>query len=255
MWRAITVGCAWLGLSLTQAAEPPASARPAPVLADYYYPSAPGLGMLFVLRWESAQGNKFESWARLGEQAGEFRLEIFEGNTRTLTVTDPQGRLHRLALPVDKVRSPEAELTEVEFLGLMQYARHHATRPPAPVLSREKARALYLRTVMADPREGALTLDLDGGTFPPERRAQWAEAQARARAGSDRPLAVVHRDGRTRLHNYGGRRYLFPEQMLRNLTDADWEELSRVDAIISIQRQYDYLKKVAGPTGTPEKKR
>jgi hypothetical protein len=43
--------------------------------------------------------------------------------------------------------------------------------------------------------------------------------------------------------------------MLGNLTDADWAELSRVEAIVSLQRQYDYLKAVAGPAGAPEKKR
>lgn len=241
-WRTVAAVClALLGAAFARS-EDPAASPPLPAFTGYL--SAPRDGTLFVLRWSPPQGGTFETLARLGERAGEFKLVEFDAKTETLAVADPQGRLHRLALPGGKVRPPEAaRMADAEFRRLFQYLRADVDKSTAPILSREQARAFYQRLVTEKnvptapnvPNTRNVIIDLEGRMLSPEQAARWPESQARARAAG-RLLLAAQIDGRTMSYEMPQRPYPFPEQMMRNLTEADWQEFGLIDAINSIKR-------------------
>jgi hypothetical protein len=235
-WRAVAA----IFLALACAALARAAESPLPTFVRYLGTpanTAPASGAIFVVRWSSPEGVVFEGWARLGERVGEYRLAEFHPKTQTLVLADPQGALHRVALPAGLVREAPAELTDEEFAELSKFMAKGVDRSAAPILSREKARAFYLRYLgqMGAPRDAGVVYDVEGRTLRPETGARWAQDRARSRADGHLRLAVVGKNV-TGVSEGVLRPPTVPERMTRNLTDADWEDIAMFEVTNVIQR-------------------
>jgi hypothetical protein len=191
---------------------------------------------LFALRWSNSTGGSYQTWVRIGERAGDFKVVEFDSQTTTLSVEDRSGRIHRLTLPEGKVRT-EDHLTDQEFSDLFKYVLQGADVAGAPVLSREKARAFYLQLILKwVPPDVEVIFDMDGLTLAPDVQAKWAESKTRARA-ADRLLLAVVVNGKTELHEFPRRGHAVPEQMTRNLIESDWDEFALLQATNTLKRR------------------
>lgn len=206
------------------------------------YLSSAATGTSFAVQWQTPEDVTLRAWLQLGERAGEFTLLRFEAQDEVLVVQDRSGQTHRLHLPGGKVQEPP--LTEAEFKDLFKFMLQGADVSEAPVLSREKARAFYLRMIgmYEVPGNVPLEFDVDGRTLPPAQRTTWADSKTRARAAGRLLLAPII-NGRTELHDFPLRPYQAPETMTRNLTDADWEEIALLEATNTLRRQAVQRKK------------
>ncbi len=196
--------------------------------------ASPSMGVQFAMKWKSADGSHLQAWLQLGAKVSEFRLIDFDPKTEVLTIEDRVGRRHQLTLPQSRVQSEQ--LTDSEFSELAQYL-FQDTRS-APVLSRDKARAFYLRWISQGsvPEGVEIILDPRGDTLSPEMRARWGDDQRRARAANRLLLAVVV-NGSTTRHEFPRHPHPIPEQMTRNLLDADWDEIAMLNATNSLKRR------------------
>jgi hypothetical protein len=189
---------------------------------------------MFALRWQTLDGSTFRAWLHLGESAGNFRLSEFDPANEILLVKDELGHSYRLVLPGGKVR--QESLTDQEYSELYKYMLKGADWKDAPILSREKARAFYLRMIRqrSAPENVKVVFDVDGKTLTPQRQATWARDKAVERAGGQLLLAVIV-DGVTEIHGFPLHPYQLPDQMTRNLLDADWDEIALLDATMVLK--------------------
>lgn len=248
-WRAVAA----VFLALACAALARSAESPLPSFVRYLGTPAntvPASDAVFVLRWSSPEGVAYEGWLRLGDRVGERRLAEFDPRTETLGLADPQGQLHRLALPAGHVRET-SPLSDDEFAHLLKFLARDADRSAAPVLTREKARAFYLRYLgqMSVPPDAGAIIDLEGATLRPESRARWAQDRARARAEGNLLLAVLGK------RITGTQQFLrnpraVPEPMTRNLSDADWDDISMFEAANAIRQSNAFKAKLNSPTKT-----
>jgi len=122
-------------------------------------------------------------------------------------------------------------LTEKEFFDLIKFTIKGADTSDVPILSREQARAFFLRFIreVGGPAGVEVVFDVDGSTLSPSSRATWAEDKARARA-ADRLLLAVRINGKTEIHEFPRKFLNAPIQMTQNLSDDDWDELALLQA-------------------------
>jgi hypothetical protein len=84
---------------------------------------------LFALRWRNSTGGTFQTWLRLEEHAGDFKLRSFDRVAQVLTVEDSLGRRHRLTLPEGRV---EPALSDDEFHAWIRFLPRDADKSKAP---------------------------------------------------------------------------------------------------------------------------
>jgi hypothetical protein len=179
----------------------------------------------------------FQSWLGLGQDAGRFKLVAFDFESQALSVQDARGHVDVLTMPGASTR--DDGVGDNEYLELCGYLGDRTRWKGAPVLSREKARAFFLRRARENGEAGgdkaAVVLDLNGATLPAERKATWARDKAKALAEGAVLLAIIL-DGRTQICRYPLRPdYMLPDLMTRNLLDSDWEEIASLDASYTLR--------------------
>jgi len=206
--------------------------QPLPLFSGFI--ASPSTGTQFVMKWKSPNGTTLQSWLRVGAKTSEFQIIAFDPETEILTIEDQVGRRHELSMPESRVQSDQ--LTDSEFSALSRYLYQGADTRDAPVLSRSKARAFYLRWIaQSSTSEIEVIFDPHGDTLPPAVRATWGEDKIRARTHRHLRLAVIV-NGATKIHEFPLHPHPVPEQMTRNLLDSDWDEIGMLDATNTLKR-------------------
>jgi hypothetical protein len=194
---------------------------PVPLLAGLLH--ANSTGTLFSIRWEGPNGAMLQAWKRIGDTVGHFSLLSFDQDLQALSVRDATGRTHQIFL---REGFTQEGISNAEFTRLNRLRDRDRTED-VPVLSRGKARALWLRLIdqISSPLAPGVVIDIDGATLPPDERRWFLEAREKARAGG-RLLVVLQIEDKPRFHDYPRNAFGLPEPMTRNLLPSDWDELA-----------------------------
>lgn len=192
---------------------------------------APSTGVLFALRWRNHGGATVQAWRRMGDRIGDdFTLIDYDRTGEAVLLKGRDGRVHRVALPESRVVSG---MTLEEFKHLCSFLPAQANAgKAAPVLSREKARAFWLR-LLADnpvPPDPELVLDFAGTSLSPEKQAEFQQARARAKKEGNLIVLEVRNDGDQHGNTIPINTFGLPESMTQSLLEADWDELSHLTA-------------------------
>lgn len=194
---------------------------------------------LFLLEWGRENERPFHAWLRMGGNAGTFKLSSFDPEKNVLSVEGRDQRVYPLSLPGSRMQGEV--LTDAEYKELFAYYSKFEKRHDAPILSREKARAFLIRLVTERalkqpvPNDGRnVTIDLEGSSLPPERREKWDNDVRRA-LKENRVLLVVVIDGKPVVTRFPLRIDEAPERMVRNLEEADWEEIALLNATLTLK--------------------
>ena len=189
---------------------------------------SPSTGAMVSIRWTSDAGVTLQAWGSVGQRIGPFEIQSFDDRTDTLVLKHASGKVHRIALPDSRVTPA---LGDEEFATLKSYLPGLKDVPPdPPVLSREKARAFWLRFLesLHIPPDPTLLLDFTGASLPAGEQAEYRESMQRAKTSGQMIALEVRNDGERHGVTFPTNFFSFPEPFLRNLAESDREELDRL---------------------------
>lgn len=197
--------------------------------------NSPSSGTLLCFRWTDGTGATLQAWKRIGQHVGVFEIVGLEEPSDTVLLRKSDARIYRIALPEGKV-APGLTVTDFRHIRSFLPGQENASQA-APVLTREKARAFWLRLLedLRVPSNPDLVLDFTGGSLPPAKQEEFQRARNKAKADGMQMVLEVKADGEYHGNTIPINTFGLPEPMTRHLLESDWEELSSLSAGLMIR--------------------
>jgi hypothetical protein len=189
--------------------------------------------LFFRVRSKRADGTAVDTWNRVGESVAGFQLIRFNGKTQALVVRDATGKERELVLPEGRVLR-DVRLGDEEFKVLRRYLEN-PQEPNLPILSREIARAFWLRMneeliEKFGPLPPGVILGFDRSGLPEEGKIRYDNAE-KVCAERGQRIFVTRNADRFGIASAPLNAFQLPEPFTRNLTPDDWDELVTVSLL------------------------